>query len=519
MSQGKDDDSRSQAPGECEGDDAHLSSLWQLLHAVLPRFLRLSVQRSGISLCDAVNGLKRANAHILMLQVPWMPSFVAVPGYVSISSLCLSTGDEGVSVFPMDVASGVPPVLLMTACGANSNPKKVLDVCCCPGGKLLMMSDYLKADATIVGIDVSQTRMCTTKNLVHKYLNSVYASQDHSDLCPRIFLICADGTTFSASDRGELVYDSRIGLEEIVCNGYKRKRNKSMRGREARRLKSTWQTIAGPAVEKRLGKFDAATTDLDAEQIESCKSEDIEQYVRTEGIFHGYDSVLVDAQCTHDSSYRHLRYVGGADTNSSCDVWTNESRGYKNIESVASDESVYDLQKRLLAKGFASLAPGGELVYSTCSAEKEQNENVVQWLLDKEKGNVELVPVSDAWCSGQYSNDYLASNTNSEFCELIKLLSEGPQSHGALLRFLQRHQHGSVQSTGFSDSIRQLAENVCRYSAAFRAAPGREGDLPGTAYFGMWAGTSGLFLSKIRKVSQIECKIGSPSIGHDSVAT
>ena len=38
-------------------------------------------------------------------------------------------------------------------------------------------------------------------------------------------------------------------------------------------------------------------------------------------------------------------------------------------------------QRKLLQAGYDALRPGGELVYSTCTQEPEENEGVVNWLL------------------------------------------------------------------------------------------------------------------------------------------
>mmetsp|Transcript_17757 Transcript_17757/g.29684 ORF Transcript_17757/g.29684 Transcript_17757/m.29684 type:complete len:504 (+) Transcript_17757:87-1598(+) len=484
------------------------ADLWELLHLVLPRYLRITLKRADISFKRVIELLQHANENTIMLQVPWMPSFIAIPGYESISKLSLDIGKDGVAIFPMDLASGVPPFMLTSDRGPQA-PRKVLDLCCCPGGKFLMLSDHIDSEATIVGIDVSQSRMNVTKSLVHKHLNAVYVSHSCQHLCPRMLLVRADGTTFSRDDRGELAYDSSIGLAEIERCGYKRKRNKSMRGREMRQLKDSWSAQANPLIVpdclQKPKPSSSAVKDVAHTRVE--EEEKIEGEWNGDGFFFGcFDAVLVDAQCTHDSSYRHLRYLSDNPANSCIGdsnsrlkdvVWTNECRSYKNIGSVASDESVYALQRDLIAKGFSCLAPGGELVYSTCSAEQEQNEDVVQWLLDKEKGNVEVVPVVDDWCGGCSSSDYLADKIDSALYRLVGLLSTQPPPYDELLNFLRQQ----LSCGPGLDSIHLLANEVCKHAASFQAAPGREGRLPGTAYFGMWACTSGLFVSRLRKLN------------------
>lgn len=68
---------------------------------------------------------------------------------------------------------------------------------------------------------------------------------------------------------------------------------------------------------------------------------------------------MIDAQCTLDASVRHILQFG--------------KLGWKAFSPALTKETS-DLQKRLIANGFRLLAPGGSMVYSTCSFCREQNE-------------------------------------------------------------------------------------------------------------------------------------------------
>lgn len=95
-----------------------------------------------------------------------------------------------------------------------------------------------------------------------------------------------------------------------------------------------------------------------------------------------YDRVLVDAECTHDGSVRHvnkLRRLG----------WERARNGFMEPGRLA---GLWDLQRALLANGFRMLREGGDLVYSTCSFARRQNEDVVAWLLAEEP-SAELLPL------------------------------------------------------------------------------------------------------------------------------
>eukprot|EP00698_Gefionella_okellyi_P009660 TRINITY_DN2475_c0_g2_i2.p1 TRINITY_DN2475_c0_g2~~TRINITY_DN2475_c0_g2_i2.p1 ORF type:complete len:232 (+),score=64.12 TRINITY_DN2475_c0_g2_i2:601-1296(+) len=98
-----------------------------------------------------------------------------------------------------------------------------------------------------------------------------------------------------------------------------------------------------------------------------------------------YDRVIVDAECTHDASIKHiLKY--------------KEQWGWHTMERrVLNDERLSQLeplQRGLLRRGFSLLKPGGTLIYSTCSFAKRQNEDVVTWLLDTEP-SAKTLPITN----------------------------------------------------------------------------------------------------------------------------
>lgn len=80
-----------------------------------------------------------------------------------------------------------------------------------------------------------------------------------------------------------------------------------------------------------------------------------------------FDKVLLDAPCSMEG---HLFYPSG-----------------KKIHNIAK------LQRWLLRSAVSAAKPGGTVVYSTCSMAPEENEEVVDWILRKEKGRVELAAI------------------------------------------------------------------------------------------------------------------------------
>ena len=104
----------------------------------------------------------------------------------------------------------------------------------------------------------------------------------------------------------------------------------------------------------------------------------------------GYDKVLVDAECTHDGSIKHLAKFAQWG-------WDTFERRVMQPERLA---TLRALQSALLRNGFARLRPGGTLVYATCSFARAQNEEVVEELLRAEP-SAALLPIrtlDDAPC-------------------------------------------------------------------------------------------------------------------------
>lgn len=77
-----------------------------------------------------------------------------------------------------------------------------------------------------------------------------------------------------------------------------------------------------------------------------------------------FDKILLDAPCSGSGTIR---------------------KSYRSIQKYSYNfvRSMSSTQKRLISAAFDMLRPGGILVYSTCTIEPEENEEVISYLIDK----------------------------------------------------------------------------------------------------------------------------------------
>ena len=77
-----------------------------------------------------------------------------------------------------------------------------------------------------------------------------------------------------------------------------------------------------------------------------------------------FDKVLLDAPCSGEG-----RFLG------------TDPKTYRGWSDRAVSE-LSKLQKKLFKSAYQALKPGGELVYSTCTLNRDENENILEWALD-----------------------------------------------------------------------------------------------------------------------------------------
>jgi NOL1/NOP2/sun family putative RNA methylase len=85
-----------------------------------------------------------------------------------------------------------------------------------------------------------------------------------------------------------------------------------------------------------------------------------------------FDKVLVDVPCSMDGR-----------------IQLSDPKSYKDW-SIPKIKKLAEIQKWILRSAISSTKPGGLIVYSTCTLDAEENEKVIEWILKKEKGNIQL---------------------------------------------------------------------------------------------------------------------------------
>ncbi|MEI6532338.1 MAG: RsmB/NOP family class I SAM-dependent RNA methyltransferase [Candidatus Roizmanbacteria bacterium] len=85
-----------------------------------------------------------------------------------------------------------------------------------------------------------------------------------------------------------------------------------------------------------------------------------------------FDKVLLDAPCSMEGLFN---------TNK---VETIDHWSLKKVKRLAKQQSW------LLRSAISATKPGGTIIYSTCTISPEENEGVIDWILEKERGKIEL---------------------------------------------------------------------------------------------------------------------------------
>ena len=394
--------------------------------------------------CDAVE------------RVQWLPpGFFALPGDTRVADVDAYRDGR---VTGIDVSS-VAAVWALDVQPGHS----VVDLCCAPGAKLCLLADALHRRGTLVGVDIASHRLRSCASLMERLGVARSGSGWSVGGCS---LVRADGTKLTLDScknllaKGEPTSEARAEIATGRSKKLPRKRGRRRAAEEEAKDEEDSLILDTRLLAKRrpkkLLKGSRPPTPMRATATPFWhgfsslppSSSSLPPVAAEDGTIpaDGFDRVLVDAQCTHDGSLRHL---------SKYNEWGWDAFREHVLVGPEHLRELESLQRGLLRTGFRLLRPGGKLVYSTCSLTVRQNEAVVTWLL-REEPTASLVPV--------------------------------PRFEEALSARL------SVRSVAASDAERW--ERAVRSSVP----PLSAGELPGTVRFDpLRSGTSGLFVACISK--------------------
>lgn len=255
----------------------------------------------------------------------------------------------------------------------------------------------------MTGVDVARHRLAACRTMLQKYALG--------DRC-RFFV--ADGTTFSllpvrAQSNSE-IFSDRESTSEEKLDMYKewtsrRPWKERKRAHQAQKNGNSQLVVESHDPELIFYGLHSGVVGLSKSKLYDIAN--------GSGLSHyGYDKVLVDAECTHDGSIKHIQKFENWG-------WTTLQRRVLNAERI---DNLNVLQLLLLTNGFKLLKVGGYLVYSTCSLTVAQNEDVVeQFLLQNSSAELLDIEAAKDWpCkSGQIQKtlrfDPLTSQTSGLF--------------------------------------------------------------------------------------------------------
>ncbi|KAI5070249.1 hypothetical protein GOP47_0014592 [Adiantum capillus-veneris] len=334
---------------ECSGISPSIYSIAQ----TLPRYIRV---KPGFE--DKIPSLE-IELGCKLSPLSWLQGFYSLPHDAHIAS---SEAYRAGKIYGIDAASGAAVCALGVLEGDH-----VLDLCAAPGAKLCMVADQLGNSGTLTGVDIARHRLAACRTMLLKYGLGKYC---------RLFV--ADGTSFTLlpSQQGLVSIEVESTSNKVVDGVLKEwtsRRTRKEKKRDARLQRE------GGKPELLFYGSSSGVVGLTKEQIfENCCM--IERNCSE----NGYDKVLVDAECTHDGSLKH--------------IWKYEQWGWETFERRVLDHerlaSITSLQLQLLTNGFRLLKAGGTLVYSTCSLTNAQNEEVVGKFLSGHP-NAELVEIEE----------------------------------------------------------------------------------------------------------------------------
>lgn len=135
-----------------------------------------------------------------------------------------------------------------------------------------------------------------------------------------------------------------------------------------------------------------------------------------------FDKVLVDAPCSGTGTI--TKSIG------TLKMWNPDM-----VKRIAST------QKKLIATAFNILKEGGEMVYSTCSNEPEENEGVITWLLENHP-DAKLMQIKLNMKSSEPILEFEGEKYNPEVKKCIRIWPQDNNTEGFFIAKIMRKKEG-----------------------------------------------------------------------------
>jgi 16S rRNA C967 or C1407 C5-methylase (RsmB/RsmF family) len=358
--------------------------------------------------------------------VSWLPA-ATLRACVIPRSLKLATLDaykEGHLVC-MDAASMASVVALDPQPSEN-----VLDLCCSPGNKLLLIEDLMReqqrrqkgesssSDGNVVGVDISLDRLFVARSLIRKAHAVASSEEGAASLPSQITLVHADGTLFQQEQVAQAIREAVVKCQEAqrekhagecphhaavqrwIDTRVSNYKNFLVRKRQRESDSPISSSCSGSSTLERNHVMPLVVSDSMLRKTWSERSRTASASSLSSPSPSGpsflFDKVLVDTECTHDGSVWHLPLqkekklqfpedhvvlpsdhssgVGGGLSNEH----RMERMNFDRDEDDNTVSKVVQLQRKLVRSGFHQLRPNGVLVYSTCSFSEQQNEAIIE---------------------------------------------------------------------------------------------------------------------------------------------
>lgn len=151
------------------------------------------------------------------------------------------------------------------------------------------------------------------------------------------------------------------------------------------------------------------------------------------GLSHLFDVVLTDVPCSGEGMFRKDQVA--------VDEWS--------VENV---DICWQRQRRILADIWPTLKPGGLLIYSTCTFNREEDEDNVAWIAKELGADVLEVPVEPHWG--------ITGNLIGEAFPVYRFLPHRTKGEGFFLALLRKHEGVLRQASVRSDKKKKKGKEV-----------------------------------------------------------